>query len=277
MPEALIADTGRDQLGYIDDFTAPTSSWIGTSGAGTDQWHAPRAIARTDTGFVIADSGNHRIVSIDNASGSGWREFGSHGSGKGEFTRPTGVAVDSKGRIYIADSGNARVVRLDGMDGSGWTAYGTAGTPTPSDPDAVGKFREPGGVAIDFDDRIWIADRECSRLVRISSMAGAGWLSVRVKGPVAIGIDDPNSAVMVCALGSGDIGRHAGSTGALTEATAIGALTAPAAVQLAGSRIFALDAAQRRIVEIDDPLQDVKPRVYLADIGARRPVGMVVW
>ena len=107
----------------------------------------------------------------------------------------------------------------------------------PSDPDAVGKFREPGGVAIDFDDRIWIADRECSRLVRISSMAGAGWLSVRVR-TVAIGIDDPNSAVLVCALGSGDIGRHAGSTGALTEATAIGALTAPAAVQLAGSRIL---------------------------------------
>jgi hypothetical protein len=141
----------------------------------------------------------------------------------------------------------------------------------------VGKFREPAGVAIDFDDRIWIADRKCSRLVRISSMAGAGWLSVRANAPVAIGIDDPNSAVLVCALGSGNIGRHATSTGALTEATPTGALTAPATVQLSGSTIFALDAAQRRIVEIDDPLQAVKPRVYLAEIGARQPVGMVVW
>jgi hypothetical protein len=277
MPEALIADTGRDQLGYIDDFAAPTGSWIGSSGSGTGQWSAPRAIAATGSGFLIADSGNHRIVSIDDASGSGWKELGSQGSGTAEFNEPTGVAVDSNGCIYVADSGNSRIVRMDGIDGSGWTTYGTAGTPTPTDPDAVGKFRETAAVAIDLGDQIWIADRECSRLVRISDMAGTGWKSWPVKAPVAVGIDQPNSAVLVCALGSGEISRRDASTGAVGEATPTGAMAVPAAVQVVASTIYALDAAQRRVVKINDPLDQVTPQVYLADIGARQPVGMVVW
>jgi hypothetical protein len=277
MPEALIADTGRDQPGYVDDFATPTVSWIGSSGSGPGRWRAPRAIAATGSGFLIADSGNHRIVSIDDESGGGWQEFGSQGSGTAEFNEPTGVAVDSNGIIYVADSGNSRIVRIDGIDGTGWTTYGTAGTPTPTDPDAVGKFRETATVAIDFDDQIWIADRECSRLVRISGITGTGWKSWPVKAPVAVGIDQPNSAVLVCALGGGEIIRRDASTGAVGETTPAGAMAVPAAVQVVGPTIFALDAAQRRVVEINDPLDRVKPRVYLADIGARQPVGMVVW
>lgn len=108
-------------------------------------------------------------------------------------------------------------------------------------------------------------------------MSGTGWKSWPVKAPVAVGIDEPNSAVLVCALGSGDISRRDASSVAVGETTPAGAMSVPAAVQIAGSKIFALDAAQRRVVEINDPLDRVKARVYLADVGARQPVGMVVW
>jgi DNA-binding beta-propeller fold protein YncE len=38
--------------------------------------------------------------------------FGSSGRGEGQFLTPWGVAVDSKGRVFVADTGNRRVVRL---------------------------------------------------------------------------------------------------------------------------------------------------------------------
>jgi hypothetical protein len=43
--------------------------------------------------------------------------YGSSGGGEGQFQRPTGVAVDSEGFIYVADWGNERVQVL-GADGS---------------------------------------------------------------------------------------------------------------------------------------------------------------
>jgi sugar lactone lactonase YvrE len=276
MPEVLITDAGRDQLAYLDDYTSAAPNWLGAPGPGTREFRTPRAIARTGTGFLIADSGNHRVVSIDDASGSGWRTFGASGSGAGQFNQPAGVAVDSKSRIYIADTGNRRVVRIDGIDGSGWVSFGTGGTPTPADP-AVGKFRRPTGLAVDAKDELWIADWECSRVVHIASMAGAGWSTVTVDAPVALACDDTHSAILVGAIGAKRISRHNAATGALIAATPANALTAPAAVQLHDAKIVGLDAAARRLVTINDALSQVTTQVHLADLDIRRPMGMVVW
>ena len=35
--------------------------------------------------------------------------FGNSGNGEGEFFLPTGIAVDSEGKLYVADSQNGRV------------------------------------------------------------------------------------------------------------------------------------------------------------------------
>ena len=276
MPEVLITDAGRDQLAYLDDYTSTAPNWVGASGAGAGEFRTPRAIARMDGGFLIADSGNHRVVSIDDAFGSGWRIFGAYGSGAGEFNQPVGVAVDSKSRIYIADTGNRRVVRIDGIDGSGWVSFGVGGTPTPTDP-AVGKFRQPTGLAVDDKDELWIADWQCSRVVHIASMAGAGWSTVAIDAPVALACDGDNSAIMVGAIGAKRISRHNAATGALTAATPANALTAPAAVQIHDTTIVGLDSAARRLVTVNDTLSQITTQVHLADLDVRRPMGMVVW
>jgi hypothetical protein len=276
MPEVLITDAGRDQLAYLDDYTSAAPSWLGAPGPGTREFRTPRAIVRTGTGFLIADSGNHRVVSIDDASGSGWRTFGACGSGAGAFNQPAGVAVDSKSRIYVADTGNRRIVRIDGIDGSGWVSFGTGGTPTPADP-AVGKFRQPTGLAVDTDDELWIADWQCSRVVHIASMAGAGWSTISVDAPVALASDDANSAVLVGAIGAKRISRHNAATGSVTAATPANSLTSPAAVQVHDAKIVGLDAAARRLVTINDALSQVTTQVHLADLDIRRPMGVVVW
>ncbi len=53
--------------------------------------------------------------------------FGSSGSGDGQLNRPTGVAVDSDGIIYVADWGNDRlqVFDADGRFITGMTGYAT--------------------------------------------------------------------------------------------------------------------------------------------------------
>ncbi len=64
---------------------------------------------------VVADTGNHRVVIVDAAGNlmpiAGTRMKGS-ADGLGTtatFQTPTGIAVDSMGRIFVADSGNHRI------------------------------------------------------------------------------------------------------------------------------------------------------------------------
>ena len=73
------------------------------------------------------------------------------------FNRPTGVAVSSSREIYVSDGyGNARVHKFnpDGALVSSW------GEPGP----APGQFRLPHSIWVDRQDRIWVPDRENSRI-----------------------------------------------------------------------------------------------------------------
>jgi len=58
--------------------------------------------------IYVADALNNRIQVFDSA-GSFLFEFGSSGSGDGQFKVPFGIAVDSRKNIYVADLGNLRI------------------------------------------------------------------------------------------------------------------------------------------------------------------------
>jgi streptogramin lyase len=73
------------------------------------------------------------------------------------FNRPTGVALSSSGDILVSDGyGNARVHRFD-PEGRLQDSWGAPG-PSP------GQFRLPHSVRVDGEDRIWVVDRENSRV-----------------------------------------------------------------------------------------------------------------
>jgi len=55
--------------------------------------------------IFVADTGSNRILILD-SEGNVLTEFGSKGSGNGQFRGPVDVTVDSKGNVYVLDYGN---------------------------------------------------------------------------------------------------------------------------------------------------------------------------
>lgn len=66
--------------------------------------------------IYVADSGNHRVIRMDDMTGAGWTPLLSYGAGY-----PIGVFGDEACRIYMIDSGDSRIVRVDDITGTGWT------------------------------------------------------------------------------------------------------------------------------------------------------------
>jgi DNA-binding beta-propeller fold protein YncE len=115
------------------------------------------------------------------------------------FNRPTGIALSSTGEIFVTDGyGNARVHRFS-PDGRLILSWGEPGT-------AAGQFRLPHNVWVDRQDRVWVPDRENSR-IQIFDTSGkflSQWTDV--VRPTDVFIDGDN-IVYVPEIG------HVGDTG----------------------------------------------------------------
>ena len=68
----------------------------------------------------------------------------------GDFSKPTNVAVDQDGNLYVADTWNNRVEIFD-ADGNFIREFGKHG-------DGPGHFARPKGIAVDADGHVWVAD-----------------------------------------------------------------------------------------------------------------------
>lgn len=66
------------------------------------------------------------------------------------LAKPVGLALDSKGQVYVSDSGVCRVQVYDSA-GKYLRSIGSEG-------DAIGQFIRPRGIAIDKSDRIYVVD-----------------------------------------------------------------------------------------------------------------------
>ena len=105
--------------------------------------------------LLIADGyGNARILEYT-ADGRKVREWGTAGTGPGQFHQPHGIAIDSDGIIYVADRQNGRLQRFDlnGKFLSEWPDLGMVTT-----------------VAINGAD-LWIGTQQ-----RNEPTGAAGWL-----------------------------------------------------------------------------------------------------
>lgn len=84
-------------------------------------------------------------------------QWGGSGTGNGKFRSPRGVAVDSRGFIYVVDQGNLRVQKFspEGQYVSQWGSWGM--------------FMTPMGIAIDSHDYVYVSDISLSCVKKFTS------------------------------------------------------------------------------------------------------------
>lgn len=133
--------------------TGPPANTFGAPLAGTIL--RPRGIAAlSDGGYVVADTGNARIMKFDR-SGVFLTSFGSLGEKEGELKEPHGIAADNAGNIYVSDSGNHKLLRFrpDGSFDREWRGPDTG-------------FYGPRDLAIGQAGQVFIVDQGRNRIVR---------------------------------------------------------------------------------------------------------------
>ena len=77
-------------------------------------------------------------------------QWGTYGTGDGEFSWPEGIAVASDGNVYVADKNNYRIQKFT-SEGRFVSKWGTEGTDD-------GEFDYPAGVAVASDGSVYVAD-----------------------------------------------------------------------------------------------------------------------
>ncbi len=77
-------------------------------------------------------------------------EFGSEGTGNGEFDTPRGITIDQNDNVYVVDHNNHRVQVFD-VDGNYLSQFGSEGT----EPD---QFQRPFSIAVDPSGDIYVLD-----------------------------------------------------------------------------------------------------------------------
>jgi len=82
-----------------------------------------------DGNIYVADGyGNARVAKYDK-NGKWVKNWGSRGTGQGQFNIVHGIAIDARGNVYVGDEGNKRVQVFD-SNGTFKTQFTNVGTPT---------------------------------------------------------------------------------------------------------------------------------------------------
>ncbi len=105
----------------------------------------------------VTDSGNNRVQKFAN-NGTFLRRWGGLGPGNGQFSYPSGIAVDSAGSVYVSD-GKSRI--------QAFTADGTYVTTINLTDVGDGLTRAVREIAIDSVDNIYLADSNTARVLKI--------------------------------------------------------------------------------------------------------------
>jgi sugar lactone lactonase YvrE len=159
---------------------------LGVKGGGRDTaffWQ-PNDVLVTPSGEIFVSEGhssaataNARVLKFDR-TGKLIKQWGTKGTGPGQFDQPHALAMDSQGRIFVGDRGNNRIQIFDQEGKLLDTWY---------------QFSRPSGIYIDQNDMIYVADSESGSV----APAHVAWLrGIRIgnarTGALTAFIPDPN-------------------------------------------------------------------------------------
>ena len=219
--DLLISQMGNHVVSKVQDEVLFAFAGIGVGQFGGDGGRALDANLRSPAGLAvdqsgniyIADTDNHRIRKVDSRGiittvvGSGDPDqgafFGDGGAAsQARLNRPSAIAIDQSGNIYIADTENHRIRKVDslgiittvvGTEQNGFSGDGGAGTQA--------QLNSPQGIAVDARGYLFIADTNNHRirlldlnsgLIQTVAGTGLGQLDFEEGDALAVSLNAPH-------------------------------------------------------------------------------------
>jgi sugar lactone lactonase YvrE len=206
-------------------------------------------VAVDSTGnLYVADTGNHTVRKISptgivtTLAGRAGVSGSSDGAGSATFNRPTGVAVDAGGNVYVADTNNNEIRKVTAA-GIVSTLAGLAGVSGGNDgTGSAASFNGPSGIVADATGNLYVADtlnhtiREVTPSGVVTTIAGLAGVSgfvdatgsaARFHGPQGLALDAAgslyvadtnNNAVRKVVTSNGAVATLAGQAGVVGNA-----------------------------------------------------------
>ncbi|HXB63700.1 MAG TPA: 6-bladed beta-propeller [Solirubrobacteraceae bacterium] len=266
----------------IEEFT-PAGKFLttfGLYGSTNGRFNEPRGVALNSTGALYAvDFANYRVQEwLPPETGGGHMaystQFGSYGSGEGQFYYPTGVAFDGHGNVWADDENNHRVEELSAQ-GKFIAAYGSYGT-------GNREFGHPTGIDVNQSTgNVYIADCEDNRIQELSSKGAFirtfgkyGTKPGELDCPNGLKID-PSGNVWVADTKNNRIEEFS-STGSFiaaygSEGSGNGQFKEPTGLTIAGGNIYVVDTGNTRVQELSTT------GTYIRQFGSQGSGGGEFW
>ena len=250
-----VADTYNYRVQEFSPAGRFLTEW-GTWGA-SHAFNYPDGIAINATGKIyVSDQEADKITSwtppeAGTAKVTFASQFGSGGSGNGQFNTPIASAIDGAGNIWITDWGNNRVQKFS-PSGSFIASYGSFGS-------GNGQFSGPGGIDVNQSaSNVYIADGGNARIEELSTtgtfvrsfgttgsgkLTRPGGLKVDSAGNVWVADMTADRVVEFSSTGTFIAAYGSEGSGNLQFKT-------PVAVTSSGENIYVTDAGNRRVQEM---------------------------
>ncbi|MEO7718628.1 MAG: NHL repeat-containing protein [Capsulimonas sp.] len=190
--------------------------------------------------------------------------IGERGERAGQFNFPTGIAVDSRGILFVADSYNHRIQRIT-PDGA-VSAIGSKGI-------GYAQFLSPQDVAVDRRDAFYVVEQGNHRVQKFSAtgrqeliFGRRGHLPGEFFGPTSIAVSPMSGDIYVADTGNFRVQRFDQKGRFLSQITSSGkGLISPQSVEVDHhENVYIVDTLGHRIIQCDPT-----GREFLA-IGRRR-------
>ncbi|HET9233628.1 MAG TPA: SMP-30/gluconolactonase/LRE family protein [Candidatus Eisenbacteria bacterium] len=233
---------------------------------------SPQGVAVDGSGnCYVMDTGANRIKKFS-PSGALLTQWGSAGTGNGQFSSPNGIAVDGSGNVYVADTWNYRIQKFT-SSGTFVTKWGSQGT-------ADNQFGFPRGVAADAQGNVYVVDTSGDRVQKfttngtfVTKWGSSGSGDGQFRGPFGIGADESGNVYVV------DTSNHRiqkfSATGKFltkwgTPGTGNGQFNLPMGIAARNGKIFVADTDNYRIqrfgagasqIAVGDEMPTLEPRM----------------
>jgi tripartite motif-containing protein 71 len=150
---------------------------IGSKGQAAGKFDFPLGLVVSKAGeLFVADQKNHRVQVFRVSDGAFLRQIGGvQGSGNGQFSTPTDVALSpDETELLVLDLNNHRIQVFRARDGQYLRGWGSRGS-------ADGEFDSPQSVVVTGSGEVVVADRSNHR-VCVFDLDGAFRRSIGVRG-----------------------------------------------------------------------------------------------